>query len=408
MRTLLGGLVVGVALSALLLLSGCGGDGADSADDKYDQGIEALLDEVDKINEDDPPWEWDADFAVPLALFEDALERDATHTGANLFAAACRFGLVITDPELADFFEETYGEKLAGGGHRALVWYPDKPDIIRIVRRLIRPALTGDIGQGGPGDAQDFIEATIIPALSYVDERLSVVEANHGSVTLPEDLFGEGEELTVEIDATDAYFIHVQVDMLQAMCHTLVGYDLDPGLEDDICNLLDQEDYPDFMTLASGGHLPSAYWELYQAADHIEEACVALHAESDDQSNDFIVEMVEDGGIVSLEEMLESDNPCAVLREAADSLDQALSVGMVFNPANEDPPGPDISVTLDLNVLFNEPLDDLRDYLPEHECEGGEIEIILPITFPFPEFDGVFPGMANEEWRQIFEWMTEE
>jgi hypothetical protein len=375
--------------------------------------LEEDLARVDMMQES--PWEWDIDFAEHLDCFEGVLEDDPNNPDALLMAAFCRLMVTGTNEELGDIMDDLFDDGSKSARHNALFWYLNRPDM-ETVRNVIQKNVREDFIFS---DIQDFIVEEVIPSLDEIDAYLTLFEEMDVVVTLdpwaalpdslvPPDSLGIPDYL--EFDATDAYFAHVPVDAMQSMCYMVVSYNVDT-LEDETLEYLIDED-SDFLTLNSGDHMNSAYDELMEAADHLDDACDALEGETDDQAYDFIT--VSESGWIPLEDD-DLLGPGAVdsLRNAADMLRDALTDEMIINPSEHDPSAPDMEIHVSLDSMFNNPLEDLRDYFPEHtwSVAGDTMYVTEPLTRPDPTFngpdtsyDGIFPGMTNEDWRLLYDW----
>ena len=64
-------------------------------------------------------------------------------------------------------------------------------------------------------------------------------------------------------------------------------------------------------------------------------------------------------------------------------------------------------VLVDLEEFFTDPLDPLTDYFPAHTwLNSMTMEITEPVDFPDPTMSDVTPGMTDEDWGEIIEWMV--
>ena len=393
-------LVAGLAV----LVHGCGSEGASSgqsADQLFVQGMASLEQGMSGADFDEEPWEWDVDFSEPLARFEEALDQDPEHCGALFGAAFTRLLVILVDPEIGDALDELYPEEERGGAD-AFLWCAREPDVLGLAQYL-RSHRDDFVFS----ELQEFMEDEVIPALAIADEWLSDFEELDCTIVItveiPDSIGWGREEVELELDATDAYFVHAPLDAVQAMAHIVCAYDVDFTEEETLQYLIECD--PNFLTLRSGDHMPSAYDELIELAAHLTDACDSLEGETDAQNDDLITET---GGLIPLDELV-GENAVEEIRAIAEDLHGALVDGLTVNPSDDDPEAPDIDILVDLDELFNDPLPDLRDYFPAHTWpEEDDMDVTRPIVFTDPTFDGITPGMTNAEWEELIQWMEGE
>jgi hypothetical protein len=389
-----------IAVGLLLPVFGCsegGGDG-ESAEQLYAAGMAELEGDMSDVDMEDAPWEWDVDVSSAHEHFDDAAEADPRHCGAVLMAGATRLLMVLTDPELGDILDSLFPEEPDSGRADCIFWYRREPDI----RGLCRHLAERERQDFHFSELQRYIDDEVLPALDYADGRLTDFEEMDCVVLVVVGEDSLGNDIEVEIDAADAYFLHTALDAVRAGCLVAVSYDVDVDDGQTLQELIESD--PNFLTLTRPSAMGDAYDALSAIAAHLDAGCDALEAETDDQTNDIVTET---DGYLPLDELL-GDDSLETIRDAADAIDDALVKGLSFNPVDEDPSGPDVEVLIDLSELFNDPLVDLRDYFPAHSWpEPDSIAVVRPIQFPDPEFDGITPEMTNGEWELILQWMEE-
>jgi hypothetical protein len=388
-----------------LLVAGCGSEGGKQGEDAeqlYQAGVAELESDLQEVDGEAAPWDWEVDVSDAYQSFDSALDSDPAHCGALLGASVTRLLMVLTDPELGTIMRDLFPDDPALGRKAPLFWYLQKPDVPRFVARV--RVLSRD--QFAFSELQGFVEQEVLPALNEVDSRLDRFEQLNCEVVVVIDTPdtagapGARDSLEVEIDATDAYFIHTPLDIVQAAMNVLCSYNVDVEDGESLEYLLDSD--PDFLTLRSGPFMPTAYDELEEAVDHVYEACSSLEAETDPQVSDLVT--LSDG-YLPLEELLGED-PLGQIRDVAGAADDALAGGFSLNPSDHDSEAPDIDILIDINELFNDPLDDIRDYLPAHGWGSPDsISVYRPIDFPDPTFSDICPGMTDAEWEQVINWM---
>ncbi len=397
----------------LLIAGGCSSSD-DGGGESYASCMADFQQEMSSVDMNEEPWNWDMDFEDHLACFEAVLDDDPNNADALLMASFCRMMVTATDPEMADIWGDLFEEESRSTQANVLFWYLNQPtpaDMRAAAQRLMRDDFVFS-------DIQSFIEDEVLPSLEEIDAHLTLFEELDAVVTLdpwaalPDSIAPPDTVMPelLEFDATDAYFAHVPVDFVQCLCYLAVSYNVDANEGQTLEDLIDED--ADFLTLRQQSHMMSAYDEMLEAATHLRDACDELEAETDDQTHDFITKTVWGWVAIEDEDVL---GPGAVdtLRNAADAIDDALTDGVIINPSDTDPEAPDIDILLDLEAMFYDPLDDLRDYFPYHtwNAEGDSMIVTEPLTFPDPTFDGddpgydgIFPEMTNEDWRLIYDW----
>jgi len=395
------GVLVAAILSLAIALCGCGGDGAtgaESAGGLYLEGLNALYAELEDEDVDQAPWDWDASFAEAADKFDGALEIDPDHCGALLGSALTHVLLVATDPDLAEIMRELFPD---GGGPRprSLFWYARTPAVTAAL-----DALADARGELHLSELQEYIESTALSELEVADERLTRFESLDCEVDLIIDVPGEGTEdrqlVTIELDVTDAYLAHAALDALQCACRCIASYNVDMDEGQTPEHLVESD--ADFLTLRYGDHLPAAHAELAALGLNLESAGQSLLEETDPQGNDLVT---ENEGLVRLDEVL-GESSGERVREMGESIGAALDEGVDVELRELDESAPDVVVHLDIGELLNDPLEDMRDYLPEHTWPTPDtMSVTLPLRMPDPTLDGITPDMSEAEWEPVVLWV---
>lgn len=405
-----------VLAAAALILSGCeSGDGGEpgtgqSADEQFEAAMGDLQEELSGVDAELPPWEWDVDLSGALDGFEGAIDADPDHCRSLLMSALVRLAIVATDPDIGDFLDGVYGEAagVGSGPARGLFWFLGRPNVLGVGTYARSVAARSRQGEFPFSDVQEYIETEVIPALDYADARLTHFEDLGCSDIIYVDTDGPREVIEIEVDATDAYFLHAPVDLLQSITHLIVAYNVDVEEGQSWEELIEED--ADFLTLRPGGHMPDAYDELLDMAAHLTDATDSLddeEAAGDPQYDDLITRL---DGLVPLEDE-DFLGPGAVdsIRVMAMRVEDGLVNGFSVNPAEEsgDPEAPDFDIEVDVAEFFNDPIDDLRDYLPEHEVPWpaqDSINIFRPIDFPDPTMSDALPTMTDAVWEELLIW----
>lgn len=387
-----------VVISAAGLLAGCSSssDSAQTADELYQEGVSYLEDSMSDVDIETPPWEWSADMEEANGFFEDALDQDPDHCGALLMAALTRIVMVLQDPELGEILDEMFPEELRGGPEDLLLRAFQKPNVYG-VRRLAERARRGEFHFS---ELQDYIEDEVNPALEYADAKLSRFEDLDCEVILEIDMERKRETAELEIDATDVYIVHAALDVVQATLQVAVSYNVDVEDGQTLQDLIDVD--PDFLSLRPGDHMGAAYDELLEASGHLSDGATSLAGETDPQDTDLLTASDDEGWLPM------GEGAADTLAMIASDMYDALTSGVTFNPWEDtgDPEAPDIDVLVDLEEFFADPLDPLTDYVPAHTWPDPDtIDFTYPYVFPDPTFSDVTPGMTNQDWTEILDWL---
>ena len=396
-------LVVLVVIGAIaLVLVGCSkdnsADSAATAEELFTEGLTYLEDSIGDANMEEPPWEWDVDTEEANGYFEDALDVDPDHCGALLMAAITRLAMVFRDPDLVDIIESVMPEEGRGSGSPVefLSRTFTKRELLAVVGRF---AASGR--ENLPfSELQDFIEDEVLPALEYADGNLTQFEDQDCVVLLQFEVEESRETIEIEIDVTDVLLVHAALDALQFAFYITVSYNVDVEDGQDFDELIDED--PDFLSLRSGEHMLSAFDELAEMELHLDNCGSSLAGETDPQDNDVFTDTDDEGWVPM------GDGFAETLGDIAEDMEDALQSGLNFNPWEDtgEPGAPDIDILIDLEELFTNPLDPITYYFPAHTwLDSMSMYVTEPIDFPDPTFSDVTPGMTNENWDEIFDWI---
>jgi len=401
LRTLAVLVVIG---AVALVVAGCSdeksADSGATADELFTEGITYLEDSMGDVNLEEPPWDWSVDMAEANGHFEDALDADPDHCGALLMTAITRLAMVLQDPDLGVILESLFPDdgRGPGGPGDFLFRAFGRPDVYAAAMRL-RASARADFPFS---ELQDFIEAEVLPALEYADGNLMQFEDQDCEVLLHINMEEKRETVEIEIDATDVYLLHAPLDALQAVFHVSVSYNVDMDDGQDWQELIDED--PDFLSLRAGDHMASAYLELYEMQDHLSDCGWSMSHETDPQDSDLFTN-TDDEGWIPLGAGF-ADTLSAIAEDIYDGLENGVS----FNPADDIEPGaPDMDILIDLEKLFTDPLDPITDFFPAHTwLDSMSMNVTEPIDFPDPTFSDITPGMTNEGWGEVFDWLDEQ
>jgi hypothetical protein len=376
--------------------SGGGADSAPTADESFADGMNVIQDAVSQIEIQDPPWEWSVDMGEANAYFEDALDADPNHCGAQVMAAVTRLVMVLQDPELGQILEGLFpaveGDRPGGSLFRVL----QSPDVIGAAERL-----RGMERDGMPfSDLQDYIESEAIPALAYADDKMADFEDQDCVVVLEIEVEAARPVIEVEIDATDVYLLNAALDAVQTALYVAVSYNVDVEDGQTLQELVDED--PDFLSLRSGNSMPAALGELTELYEHLGAGAASMAAETDPQDTDIFTN-TDDEGYVAL-----GAGFADTLAMIADEIAAGLTSGLTVNPHDDlDESAPDMDILIDIAEMFTDPLDPITDYFPAHTWpDSNRMELTDPVDFPDPTMSGITPDMTDQRWGQLIDWMS--
>ena len=222
-----------------------------------------------------------------------------------------------------------------------------------------------------PSEVQDYIEDTLIPALSTVLGRLAVVESNPDFIFIvSSDMSGGDAER--EIDLGEIYALDVFASLLKGMLHFVVSYNWDSTESNPL-------DDPDFGTLRSNGatHMTSAMNSYARAMNKWIAGINFIDAETDDQSNDVIPKFTNE---------LEKDDMLLSLNQFKDSLENGDTTIDLMSM---------VSPVVDYKDYFSSPVTDWKDYYVEDANSDGVFsENEFPAGYDFT-LSGLFPELTT-------------
>jgi hypothetical protein len=350
------------------------------------------------------------------AKFEDALELDPENGDANVGLALTDFALAMLSPEVLALIGETpvlgrplaapqsgLGRVMAGGGATGL-------DLLTVTgmmgwyRNLLdRPAQTEPTLE----QIQTVLETVILPVLETVTDLFAVVEGlDDWSLVLTAEQIGM-EEGQLEIDQTDIYAVDVGVHALKALIHVVVAYNLttpDMANATEVQDAFNQTDGT-FLILRTNGatNMGSARTTMLEALTLANSFMTSLMGETDDQSDDLI----------KIDPTGESGPTSADLTEVGTHLAELYAA--LYGPQDItedfDDDGVDETLSIDLSVLFTNPVPDWKALLPPYSWDseyqmffwdGYLAENFSLFVFPDPTMHGVFPELTTDAAFKAF------
>lgn len=386
-------LLIFLALAGTLALAGCSKDDATAPVNPVAAEQEAAAGDAALGS---------GDYAAANEHYRTALTHDPTNPRANVGAAVTEVYLIQADPEVSDAVN-TIGGLAPGFPLRA-------GGIERVAPRFGLVARLGMSGQAnwdpitlGRGMSRLMLEAAqdpvmlsqiqscirrkVLPRLQYVEARLNRVEAHSNFVLLvPPSVTHEPD--TIEVDLGEAYVLDAVVNNIQGVLGVLVAYNFDAPYETAPPESL-LAPGTDFGTLWDDGavQLANARLNLLEARGALEMAIAFISGETDDQSDDVIPKNVL--------ESQDFDEFHHGFNQIYDALNAPVTIEV------EDYQNNPVSVSIQLRNFFTTPIADWKTKLPAHTFVGGEPVLNDPLDFPDPTFNGIFPEMTDETWRQL-------
>ena len=262
-------------------------------------------------------------------------------------------------------------------------------DVLTSGRRLFGFMTMSSISPGQISHLQQIVRTKVLPKLAYIEARLNVVETLVGfTMLLPTNVTGLSYEL--EIDTGDVLVLDAAVNLVQGTAEFLVAYNADlPSYDHVNVESLFTSPNVDFATLNPDGQveLSSARLDWLTAISSMDLAVTSILAETDPQDDDLI-----------MPDTFGTPGDIANLRDQLARLDDGLS-GPVYVRFTNTYGAPD-SVRVDASEFFTNPIQDLKDYAPDHTFKlAHELVPDDPPNFPDPTFHGILPGMTNDRIR---------
>ncbi len=234
--------------------------------------------------------------------------------------------------------------------------------------------------------AQNVIKNTIMPELQYAEDRLTVVRQHPTwSYLIPTSV--TGLSFPLEADLGEALALDAVVNSLQGVLGTLIAYDFDAAPDATDADLLASTT---FGTLHTDGaaQLGAARANLLVASTRFAEMETSIRAEGDDQSDDVIpVEALDAPG---------AQDAAQAFADMAAALSGTVQTDVTTWDAQI------VTVSVSAGTFFTSPITDLKTMLPTNTTDAcNHVVVTSPVSFPYPTFNGVFPGMPNIVWQSI-------
>jgi hypothetical protein len=251
-----------------------------------------------------------------------------------------------------------------------------------------------EIPEGAPRTAEIVAAAreVLLPALREALDRIETIDGGAVLRFDPQDLpdcIDVGLDEVVEIDRGDLLVLRAGIETALAALDLAASYDLDVALEqlieESAGDTLAAE--PTLLTSVSAERLASARDLLGAALDHAAAAIDAVRAEGDDQDDDLILILPEDGEDADKARRLVERLRAALSGEARIPIDVATGAISLDDGAGEP------HERLNLDPFFSGEFESLRPFLPELD-EDGDFD---PDRFPDPTFAGSAPDLTADD-----------
>lgn len=412
-----------------------------SAEAKVEEANDSLASVLfELINNEDIEHPDEIDFSIPNQLYKEALALDSDNLDANFGAGLTEMLMIFVDPQVNDAFDEwkSFIDSTA-------IFEPpeDGPGLnLKSPSELfsVSPHLLSSYSAGifkmsltDPpmiSSIQDIVEDEVFPRVTYAIGKLNVIAANSGyTFTITPQMQGDETEDEVEIDLTEIHVALAELYLIKSIGNIFLSYNFDFTSYDSVglYNAIQQNS--SFLDLKTGGasDMASAKTSFLSAVDKIEDAINFLQNETDNQDDDLIIIGEDDINEDDLDSLLTR------LPDIRDAINDSYDLTEDFN--ND---GNDQTITISLGALFDNPIDNLKQMLPNYSAiivrdssmhswydwHGDsmvyeieyyhysaiitwEAQSFAEWIFPYPTFNGFLPGMTDTEFKNTF-GITEE
>ena len=281
---------------------------------------------------------------------------------------------------------ETMRQRLTAARSGVDQRYSPKPMGTAFFRTLLLAADEPD----SISEVQAIIRNKVMPRLQYAEERLNAAEAASNFVMLLPPSVTDLPD-TIEIDKTELYVLDAVVNSVQGWCGLLVAYNFD--VENSDFEHVNAESLltgaTAWATLHAGGvlDLASARLNFLNVKGKLDAAAAYLAAETDDQSDDIIPQ-----SWLTTQDFTDLHDAVAQVYTSLNS-----PVTITVNDYSMQP----MDLQIQIGRFFVPAITDLKPKFPALVFYGTVPEIAVPITFPDPTINGIFPDMTNVRWRQL-------
>lgn len=320
----------------------------------------------------------DIDFTQAYNLYQEALNSNNLHIGANFGAGVLEVMMLSRNPQVQDFFDRlaafldsgSYFEVTDG----AAAFGRKIPSVAPVFRfsDFSMPVLAPltitrrmcsrlDENELTVAELQSLCVNYILPRIATAIQRLTIVAANETfTFMVTPRMQGDPEDDPVEVDQTEIRLTVAALNGLAALLNHFCAYDLNFPTYDGPAMQQAFSQGSSFAALGSGGanRMAAARQAWLNALDQLESAIDFLEHETDNQSDDAIrIDPYDDLTQANLDSV---KHYLPIVRECLNS-SHTFAID-----TDGDPWTPAENLEISLEAMFNNPVDDLKDLFPPY------------------------------------------
>ncbi|MBD3403339.1 hypothetical protein GF420_10625 [candidate division GN15 bacterium] len=431
--------------------SGTGGDGdngnglnADSIVLLANDSMGALMNEMITVTLDNPDSSFrpeDIDFSGAYNMYLEALAADPGNNDARFGAAFCALMTFMGDPDFNAFFEDlaNFADSIDGSPISMI------PQVSLGGAGLMTgiPYTTGGLGQIGfnpvaldqriaetasqddpvINDLQTVFENALLPLVSEARSYLEAIVADTSyRFFITGEMQGNPGAASIEVDNADFRVFLAATNVFESMIEVFLARNLDlPSYDMQGVAQAMRQNHP-FLSLRAGNHMGLALDRLLDGSAQVRAAIEALIAEAnsgDNQDDDLIPVGIDDiddltearDSILAWEAYFTGPTDLnIVVDEYTDCYWDGQDIQCDYYEET-------IEMTVDLRQWFDNPLTNLKDFLPGYAVSldtislvDDEYELCLVWTattfatweFPNPTINGFLPGLTSDSLKTMF------
>ena len=366
---------------------------------------------ISAINELDEPDIDSYNFTSVYDLYDQALALDPDNLDANFGIAFAGLMQILQDPSFEnmmdnwnDYFDET--ELFADDGTVGRFIGKEGfglPLSIESMNVPFRPIINMPLRLGQMSldyvpqfsELQNIIRDVLLPYIDAGINGLAKVEQNQDYVfTVSSDMQPDVGATALEMDLTEIYMVDMMLHAIKALSNMILGHKFDFITHDADGILTELNRGSSFGTLGSTGasELAEAHNAMQNAINKLEMAINFLENETDDQSNDIIVQLdypsdyqdVRDG-IAEVKDAI--TQPTWVTYTKYDEYyDEYYDEWL--EEEEED------SVQIDISKFFTNPIQDLKELVPPYSISVGT-------EYDWDWLDGITNNWDEEDFDSV-------
>ncbi len=257
-------------------------------------------------------------------------------------------------------------------------------------------------------EMQNVLRNAVLPHITYALARLAVVEQNPTfTMKISGKMQGNPNLSAVTLDLTEVYLMDAMLQWMNSTVEEFLIFQFTlPSYSTSAIVDAVRQTNTTFFVLASDGktHATNSKNALLATTARIRSAITFLEAATGDQSNHIIkISRNGQGGI----QQSDLDAAIADLTKAENYLNSTVSIDL----NNWGTQKKNYTVQVSLGQFFaNPPQNPKANWFPAYTVDTtshGDIlfnwtaQTYADFTFPDPTFGGIFPGMTNDELKQL-------